>query len=108
MIWPDESYAKIMKKVILANSFWMQAHHSGCNIPANAAKEFGVHLKKFVSAFPNAHIVAAGGKAQERCRWANILATEMGALTPPGANQHKVRTSWQNAADIIRSKLGVL
>lgn len=105
MIWPDESYAARMKKVIITNSFWMQAHLSGENVPAQAAKEFGVYLKQFVSAFPNAICVAAGGKAKERCKWANISAIGMGALTPPGANQPKIKESWSIAASEVKRRI---
>ena len=85
----------------------MQARVSGGKIPAQAAKEFGVHLKRFASAFPNAIVVAAGRKASDHSIWANIPAVHMGALTPSGSNKPSVRDSWRAAAEIVRDKLGL-
>lgn len=107
LIWPAEPDADRMKKVIITNSFWMQALASGGSISAPAVKEFCGHLKKFISVFPNAVVVAAGRKASDRCLKGGISAIHMGALTPPGCYQYAVRTSWQHAVERVRQKLGL-
>ncbi len=104
-VWPDQNYRERMAKAIVTNSFWMQSRESGCAIPARAADEFGVHLRRFVKIFPNAVVVAAGAKARDRARRAGISHISMGALTPPGSNQHKIRETWRIAAAEVRQRL---
>lgn len=108
MVWPGEAYADRMKKVVITNSFCMQAKKSGGAIPAKAAQEYGVYLKRFIAVFKNAVVVAAGKKASDRCRRANIPAFEMGAFTPPGSNLSKVKDSWVTVADKVRAQLGLI
>jgi len=107
MIWPDESYAERMEKVVITNSFSMQAWTSGGPIPPQAAKEYGVYLKRFINVFSNATIVAAGKKAENRALWARIPALPIRAFTPPGSNQQAASISWRMAAEAIRAGLGL-
>ncbi|HXY57185.1 MAG TPA: hypothetical protein VEH76_01260 [Methylocystis sp.] len=106
MVWPNSSPRANMSRCVITNSFWMQAPSSGGPIPAGASREFGVHLKRFLSVFANAAVVAAGVKAQARCKQAGIFAMEMYALTPPGSNHQNVRDTWKTTADALRRRLG--
>lgn len=108
MVWPDEAYADRMKKVVITNSFCMQAEKSGGKIPVKAAREYGDYLKRFIAVFQNAVVVAAGRKASDRCRRAKIQVLKMGAFTPPGSNQSKVRGSWMTTAEDVRAQLGLI
>ena len=106
MVWPGSNTEERMAKSIVTNSFWMQAHGSGGAIPKGATDAFAPHLRRLLSAFPNAVVIAAGNKAKDRCSRAKIQAIGMGALTPPGCNQRKIQDSWSTAARDVRLRLG--
>jgi hypothetical protein len=55
--------------------------------------------------FPNAVVLAAGGKAQERLRRLGIDFVGCGAVTKPGCNFKKVKDSWSRAGKTICEQL---
>ena len=107
MVWPEATFSERMQKTIITNSFWMQAHASSGTIPAEAEREFGRHLKSFVSIFPNPIVAAAGGKAEKRCKYAGIAHDAwMHSLTPRRSDQDRARETWLSAAKTVRCKWG--
>lgn len=105
-VWPELSAAERLRRAVITNAFWVQAPTSGGSIPSGAEAEFGPILRRLLGPFSNAVIVAAGNKAQRRCAKAGVSFVPMGALTPPGCNQVRVRRSWDDAALTVRKALG--
>ncbi|MFO1169387.1 MAG: hypothetical protein U1E49_00280 [Hyphomicrobiaceae bacterium] len=101
-IWPSCDSKEIMKKTIITNSFWMQAERSGGKIPIAAERAFSEQLGRIRGAFPNSLVVAAGNKAQRRCKFANFKYIPMAALSRPGCNHKSSKASHLEVSDRIR------
>lgn len=62
------------------------------------------YLNRQLNLFPNATIVAFGGKAKYYLRGLNVDALEVYALAPPGANHRPAKPSWERAIETIKSR----
>ena len=89
-------------------SFWMSMP-SGDQvkaIPKPVVSYFlDTYLRRLLSLFPNAVILAAGGKAQQRLSWINIKPIPCSAFTRPEANKERARKSWRVAGEQIAAIL---
>ncbi|WP_424966684.1 hypothetical protein [Dinoroseobacter sp. S375] len=105
-VFPDLSVEDRMGRVVIANSFWVQAKASGGRIGRRAERDFAPILGGFVRLFPSAIVVAAGGKARARLDLAGVRdRVEMRALTLPEANKPEARQSREAAAKTLRERL---
>lgn len=79
------------QKVVQFNSLWLTIDTPLGKAPEAVTDYFGrVYLSPILRFFPNATIVAAGGKAISRVHSTKIEFVEMGALSPPGCFHTKV------------------
>jgi hypothetical protein len=77
-------------------------------IPAPVLRYFlGEYLHPFLDLFPDAIIVAAGGKARRRLARLRIPFEHCWAFTRPGCNRREAHESWLRAGRSIRSQLGL-
>jgi hypothetical protein len=64
------------------------------------------YFKRFLALFPNAVILAAGGKAQSRLRSIHHIEFEScSAFTRPESNKPRAKDSWQRAGQVIGRRL---
>jgi len=63
------------------------------------------YLLAQINKFPNATVVAFGGKAQQYLRGLGTDAIGAYALSPPGANFKAARPSWESAISKVRAKI---
>lgn len=105
-IWPELSVEERMARTVIGNSFWMQAPFSAGQIPTGAEREFAPILAGFVDLFPNAIVIAAGGKARDRSTMARREKLHMQALTLPAYNTKSAKRSREETAAVVRSRLG--
>jgi hypothetical protein len=63
------------------------------------------YLSRFVALFPNAIILAAGGKAKHRLISMNIDHVACSAFTRPESNKPRAKVSWSDAGKKIAERL---
>jgi hypothetical protein len=96
MSWPDLSFDEQMRKVWITESVLCSAKSECAAIPSAVERECGSrYLWNQLKLFPEALVVALGGKAQRRLRkigLTNFLPAWSAA--PPGCNRTEARASW--------------
>lgn len=94
--WPNDSFEEQLRKVWLTESVLCSARKECGPVSSKAARACGeLYLLKQLELFPNALVVALGGKAQRRLRaigFTNFLAVF--AAAPPGCNRIKAAATW--------------
>ena len=106
LCWPGLSFDHQMKKVWLTESVLCSAERSTGSVPVEIERDCGVrYLQKQIALFPNALIVALGGKAQKRlCRIGVKNFEKAHAFGLPGCYQPEALPSWIRVANLIRIK----
>ena len=110
LCWPGLPFDQQMKKVWLTESVLCSAERSTGPVPVEIERECGIrYLQKQLALFPNALIVALGGKAQSRLRRMGIKDFEKAhAFGLPGCYQTEALPSWARVAEIVKKKgLGI-
>lgn len=108
-IWPQSTQDHMCRHLGGTCSFWMSLPPGSAteSVPAELVNYFSAtYLKKLLALFPNATIVASGGKARDRLKKLNIDFDYCWAFTRPGCNQKKAKESWRVAGEKIRKRLG--
>jgi hypothetical protein len=59
------------------------------------------YLQRFLALFPNAIVLAAGGKAQSRLRSVHAEFEHCSAFTRPESNKSRAQESWRRAGQAI-------
>lgn len=106
LCWPGLSFDQQMKKVWLTESVLCSAERSTGSVPVEIERECGVrYLQKQISMFPNALVVALGGKAQRRLSKIGVQNFEKAhAFGLPGCYQAEALPSWIRVAKLIRMR----
>lgn len=113
-IWPRETEENMYRYLGGSCTFWMSLRpgKQNANVPLELEKYFlTTYMGRFLALFPNAVLLAAGGKAQARLKKFRRL-TNSGvafetcwAFTRPACNQAAARESWHVAGEAIRRGL---
>jgi hypothetical protein len=100
----DNMYAHLGK----SNTFWMSLPRGAqtSHVPREALQYFlCTYLKRLLALFPNAIVLAAGGKAQSRLRSLDIEFEHCSAFTRPESNKPSARDSYCRAGQAITGRL---
>ena len=108
-IWPEDTEDHAFRNMGRSNSFWM-------SLPGRKQKEEVSHellayfeqeyLTRFVAMFPQALILAAGGKAQARLKRIGVDFIKSYAFTKPASNNtKKAIPSWRSASQQIAERI---
>lgn len=103
LCFPNVTFYEQMKKVWLTESVLCSAPLETGPLRSKGA-EYCIerYLLPQLRLFPNAKVVAFGGKAQSRLK-GKVLFHSARALAPPGCNHKGSRESWQQVAEMIRA-----
>ena len=108
-VWPTEIEDKMDAYIGGSCTFWMSLPPGNQvkAVPRPVVNYFlEAYLKRFLGLFPNAVILAAGGKAQQRLSWIKVDFVSCSAFTRPEANKPRARESWMRAGIEIAQALG--
>lgn len=108
-IWPQPDTEAMMDQYLAGScTFWMSlpVQEQTKPIPKVVLSYFlDTYLKRFLKLFPNAVILAAGGKAQDRLHRIEADFIPCSAFTRPESNKEHARESWQQAGLQIAAQL---
>jgi hypothetical protein len=113
-VWPNETEENMYRYLGGSCTFWMSLRpgKQNANVPSELEKYFlTAYLGRFLSLFPNAVLLAAGGKARtrlkklERLTNSSLAFDTCWAFTRPACNQAAARESWHTAGEAIRRRL---
>jgi hypothetical protein len=109
-VWPENTDENMYACLGKSNTFWMSLPPAAQTreVPRAPLQYFlWTYLKRFVALFPNAIILAAGGKAQRRLKLINADFECCSAFTRPESNKPHARDSYRRAAEAIKAKLAL-
>ena len=107
-IWPENTEASMCEQLGGSCTFWMSLPRNAQTkaIPAAPLNYFLTkYLARFLALFPNAIILAAGGKAAERLTKVGHAFERCSAFTKPESNKPSARESWRVAGLAIARRL---
>ena len=106
LCWPGLPFDEQMKRVWITESVLCSADRTTGPVPVAVENECGIRfLKKQLDLFPNALVVALGGKAQKRLARMGVQAFERAhAFGLPGCNQKEALASWVRVSQLLRGK----
>lgn len=109
-IWPENTEDSMYAHLGKSCTFWMSLPPGAqtSQVPREPLRYFlQTYLKQFLALFPNAIILAAGGKAQTRLRSVHAEFEGCSAFTRPESNKPSARESWRRAGQAIASRLAL-
>jgi hypothetical protein len=108
LCWPGVRFDKQLERVWMTESVLCSAPRECGSVPRVTEQACGErYLLRQLALFPNAIVVALGGKAQarlRRLRYTDFLS--VGAAAPPGCNHENVRESWNMIPKQLALKRG--
>jgi len=106
LCWPGLSFEDQMKRVWLTESVLCSAEKSTGPVPVEVERDCGAkYLKNQLALFPNALVVAMGGKAKKRLKRIGINNVEQAhAFGKPGCYQNEAYPSWVRVAGILTQR----
>ncbi len=106
LFWPGTEFDEQMRHTWITDSVLCSARSEGASVQSGVAGACrSKYLEKQLKLFPNAMIVALGGKAQRRLEgWPDVVCAY--SVAPPGCNYKTARRSWDDAAKQFRAFLG--
>jgi hypothetical protein len=106
LCFPDISFDQQMAVTWITESVLCSAAVEGGHVPEQAVRECRLrYLEPQLRLFPNAVVVALGGKARSRLRGVPGVIPAV-AAAPPGCNGKGAEESWRAAAAIVRTRTG--
>ncbi len=104
LCWPNKSFDEQLQVSWITESVLCSAKHEGAHVPSTVARACRARfLEAQIEFFPNAVVVALGGKAANRLKGLRFIAA--GSIAPPGCNQPAVRSSWEQATAEVRRRV---
>ncbi len=103
-IWPENTQSCMYRYLGGSCTFWMSLPHGSTTdtVPMELVDYFlNSYLKPFLAQFPNATMVAAGGKSSQRLNRLGVPHEKCWAFTRPGCNRQEARDSWARVGAII-------
>jgi len=101
--WPGQTFEQQMRKTWLTESVLCSAAVEGGRVPLFVERECADrYLRRQLSLFPDARVVALGRKAQDRLARVGIAFVPAWAAAPPGCNRREAPESWQRAVAGLR------
>ena len=98
MAWPGLPFEEQMRKTWLTNSVLCSARVDAGHVPQTVETECAKrYLLAQLALFPDARIVALGGKAQQRLARASVRFVPAWAAGQPGGNRPQAHESWRQA-----------
>ena len=113
-VWPERTDEHMRRHLGGSCTFWMSLPEKSqtSQIPRELEDYFlQKYLGRFLALFPNALLLAAGGKSRVRLnRFARQTKTSIAfescwAFTRPGCNRVKAHESWRRAGEVIKRRL---
>jgi hypothetical protein len=100
---PRMTYEDQMRATWIAESVLCSAQTEGGRVPGEVTRECRRrYLEPQLKAYPNAVIVALGGKAAKRLKGVENVIKAF-AVAPPGCNSKRAEPSWKAAADEVKA-----
>ena len=98
MAWPGLPFEEQMRKTWLTESVLCSARVDAGHVPRSVETECAKrYLLAQLALFPDARIVALGGKAQQRLARAGVQFVPAWAAGRPGCNRPQAHESWRQA-----------
>jgi hypothetical protein len=107
-VWPENTADYMHAHLGKSNTFWMSLGTGAqtSRVPREPLQYFlHTYLSRFLALFPNAIVLAAGGKAHSRLRNVHIECEHCSAFTRPESNKPRARDSYRRAGQTIAGKL---
>jgi hypothetical protein len=107
-VWPESTEDNMYEYLGKSNTFWMSLRPGSQTSPIRREPLDYFerkYLTRFLTLFPNAVILAAGGKAQERLRRVDAEFESCSAFTKPESNKPRALDSWCLAGHEIGRKI---
>ncbi|GAA3975842.1 hypothetical protein GCM10022278_35900 [Allohahella marinimesophila] len=95
-VWPENTEQMMEKHLAGSCTFWMSLPHGSTtkSVPKPLIEYFSnTYLRELLRLFPNALILAAGGKARDRLRRLGVDYEHCWAFTRPGCNRREAHES---------------
>lgn len=108
MCWPGVQFEQQTRKVWLTESVLCSARVEGGRVSQIASRACGQrYLLPQLKLFPNALVVALGGKARDRLRSLGMSQDAflaVYAVAPPGCNRQQAAESWNAIAETVKRR----
>ncbi len=107
-VWPEDTEAQMTARLAGSCTFWMSLPPGAQTdaIPRELLRYFSSkYLGRLLALFPDAVILAAGGKARDRLQTMGVAFEECWAFTRPGSNRREAHESWRVAGLAVARKL---
>lgn len=107
-IWPEDTEEHMYAHVGGTSTFWMSLPHGQTTkqVPGFVVNYFLEHyLSRFLSLFPQAQLLAVGGKARDRLKKLGVEFYTCSAFNNPEANKPRARESWRRTAVELKAQL---
>jgi hypothetical protein len=107
-IWPEDTAENMDKYLAGAQAFWMSPPSGDATAKISRELEDYFSEKYFyrlLDMMPNAVVLAAGGKAQERLKRMGVDYVKCASFMRPGCNADKNKATWPIAGLMIRESL---
>jgi hypothetical protein len=108
MCWPDIAFEQQLRKFWLTESVLCSARNEGGSVSRKASMACGQrYLLAQLALFPQALVVALGGKAKDRLRAIGVRDfVPVWAAAPPGCNRPEAFESWQTIPAELERRRG--
>jgi len=105
LCFPGTSFDEQMRRTWMTESVLCSASKEGASVPKPVAAACrSQYLERQLALFPQAVVVALGGKAAKRLRGRAYISAF--AAAPPGCNFKGARESWEVVAAAVRRRSG--